>query len=260
MKKTLIALAVAASAVVSSSAMAWTQNGTGGSVDLGGTLTPVEKVTPWEVKVGAAVNDLNASLTQGTTKVVIPVTKAIPILGIRSAQPTFQGRSGISPQISYNDAVDLNSFNAGTTSLSMEVRNAQGDVIGSLTAPVFAGAETSQTTVDGSGNYSYSIYASEAGKGFFGGLAKNAPGVTTDVFAKLSAIDPEFVANYVDQGVSPFYDKVGQTEFGATTATYSAYYGSGIEQGQDITITLNQPVVSDAIVWNASLPVTVSYQ
>ncbi|HEI3186174.1 TPA: hypothetical protein SI321_005057, partial [Escherichia coli] len=52
MKKTLIALAVAASAAVSGSAMAWTANGTGGSVELGGTLNPVEKVTPWEVKVG----------------------------------------------------------------------------------------------------------------------------------------------------------------------------------------------------------------
>ncbi|ENK8257946.1 hypothetical protein AB4C84_004676, partial [Escherichia coli] len=47
MKKTLIALAVAASAAVSGSAMAWTANGTGGSVDLGGTLTPVTKATPW---------------------------------------------------------------------------------------------------------------------------------------------------------------------------------------------------------------------
>lgn len=37
MKKTLIALAVAASAVVSGSAMAWTGGGNGGSLELGGT-------------------------------------------------------------------------------------------------------------------------------------------------------------------------------------------------------------------------------
>ncbi|EOK2317588.1 hypothetical protein ACXAQL_004570 [Escherichia coli] len=64
MKKTFIALVVAASAAVSVSAMAagWEQNGSGGSVDMSGTLTPVEKVTPWEVKVGDAVTGLDAQI------------------------------------------------------------------------------------------------------------------------------------------------------------------------------------------------------
>lgn len=52
MKKTLIVLAVTASVMTSGSAMAWTLNGSGGSVELGGTLTPAEKVTLWEVKTG----------------------------------------------------------------------------------------------------------------------------------------------------------------------------------------------------------------
>ena len=39
MKKTLIALAVAASAVVSGSAMAWTNGNFNGSVDIGGSVT-----------------------------------------------------------------------------------------------------------------------------------------------------------------------------------------------------------------------------
>ncbi|EJN2318881.1 hypothetical protein NPL52_004738, partial [Escherichia coli] len=78
MKKTLIALAVAASAAVSGSAMAWTANGTGGSVDLGGTLTPVEKVTPWEVKVGDAVTGLDAQIQKGQKVVDVAVNKAIP--------------------------------------------------------------------------------------------------------------------------------------------------------------------------------------
>ena len=73
MKKTLIALAVAASAVVSGSAMAagWEQNGTGGSVDLGGTLTPVEKATPWEVKVGDAVTGLDGQIQKGDVALVV---------------------------------------------------------------------------------------------------------------------------------------------------------------------------------------------
>lgn len=49
MKKTLIALAVATSAAVSCSAMAWTTNGTGGTVDFGGHLAQLIKILP-EVK------------------------------------------------------------------------------------------------------------------------------------------------------------------------------------------------------------------
>ncbi|MWN89069.1 hypothetical protein GQN24_29560, partial [Escherichia coli] len=98
MKKTLIALAVAASAAVSGSAMAWTANGTGGSVDLGGTLTPVNVITPWEVKVGAAVNGLDASIRKGDTGADIPVKKAISVLGIRTIKSAvFTGQQGISP-------------------------------------------------------------------------------------------------------------------------------------------------------------------
>lgn len=101
MKKTLIALAVAASAAVSGSAMAWTANGTGNSVDLGGTLTPVEKVTPWEVKTGAAVTGLDAQVTQGQTMVDVAVKKAIPVLGIRTQEvgKSFPAQAGINPAI-----------------------------------------------------------------------------------------------------------------------------------------------------------------
>ncbi|MBJ4431454.1 hypothetical protein JGE53_19990 [Salmonella enterica subsp. enterica serovar Give] len=100
MKKTLIALAVAASAVVSGSAMAWTQTGTGGSLELGGTLTPQDKVTPWEVAVGAANTNLNTDIAKGERIVDIPVNKPIPVLGIRTISTTpFKGVNGISPQI-----------------------------------------------------------------------------------------------------------------------------------------------------------------
>ncbi|ECB6686849.1 hypothetical protein E0V17_24080, partial [Salmonella enterica subsp. enterica serovar Poona] len=84
MKKTLIALAVAASAVVSGSAMAWTVNGGGGSVEIGGSLTPVTKSTPWETAVGAAVTNLNGQVQKNDTKLEISVPNTLPILAIRS--------------------------------------------------------------------------------------------------------------------------------------------------------------------------------
>ena len=261
MKKTLIALAVAASAAVSGSAMAWTANGTGGSVSLGGTLTPADVITPWEVKVGAAVNGLNADIRKGDTKVDIPVKNAIPVLGIRTVEvgKPFQGQSGIAPQISYGAAVDLNAFKAGVTTVSMEVRDKQDRVIGGLVAPFFAGAEVSQR--NGSQDYKYFLYASAAGEAFFGGLPKGPDGATNDISTKLNAISSEFVANYTTQGVAEYKDTYGSTSFQDLNTTYSAYYGSGIRSGDTLAITLNQAASGDApIQWNASLPITISYQ
>lgn len=106
MKKTLIALAVAASAVVSGSAMAWTGGGNGGSLELGGTLAPQDKYIPWETSVGAAVSDLNAQIIKGEKAVSISHTSAIPVLGIRNVANGFTGLPLIDPQIDYKGAVD----------------------------------------------------------------------------------------------------------------------------------------------------------
>ncbi|HFW3714186.1 TPA: hypothetical protein ACIBKF_003441 [Salmonella enterica subsp. enterica serovar 6,7:y:-] len=264
MKKTLIALAVAASAAVSGSAMAWTANGTGGSVDLGGTLTPADVVTPWEIKTGGRIDGLDVSIRKGATVVDVPVNKAIPVLGIRTvANTAFEGTPGISPQINYGDAVDLDGFNAGVTTVSMEVRDEQGNVIGGLVAPFFAGAETSQKAIDASNvtpNYKYSLFSNKAGNAFFGGLPKSSDGAVTNVSTKVNAIDSQFTANYNTQGVEDYRMTYGQTSFSNNEIFYSAFYGSGLRSGDTIKISLSQPVGADAITWKASLPITVSYQ
>lgn len=74
MKKTLIALTVAVSAVASGSAMAsdWVPDGSGDPVELGGgTLAPAAKVIPWEVEVGDAVTGLDAPIQKGQQNVSI---------------------------------------------------------------------------------------------------------------------------------------------------------------------------------------------
>ncbi|MEC9880291.1 fimbrial protein [Escherichia ruysiae] len=258
MKKTLIALAVAASAAVSGSAMAWTANGTGGSVDLGGTLTPADVITPWEVKVGAAVNSLDADIRKGDTKVSIPVKKAIPVLGIRTVEvgKTFQGQPGISPQISYGNAVDVNAFENGRVPLTLEVKNA-GDVkIGTLTSTFASGSEASWSNHDSSGKFN--VFAAKPGDGFFGGLAKSADKISDSSWAIAASILDEFVANYNDQNAPLENNKT--EDFTKNSVKYSSFYGSGIQAGEEIKITLDQPAASDAIAWKASLPVTVSYQ
>ncbi|HHV8620481.1 TPA: hypothetical protein ACUP13_004881, partial [Escherichia coli] len=170
----------------------------------------------------------------------------------------FHGQPGIAPQINYGGAVNLDGFKAGLTTVSMDVRDEQGNIIGGLEAPFFAGAETSQR--NGSQDYKYFLYATEAGNAFFGGLAKNSAGATNDIYTKLKAISSEFVANYNTQGVEEYVDTYGRTTFGSTNVTYSAYYGSGIRSGDTIKITLNQGAGDNDITWRSSLPIIVSYQ
>ncbi|HAX3345012.1 TPA: hypothetical protein JWL09_005276 [Escherichia coli] len=259
MKKTLIALAVAASAAVSGSAMAWTQNGTGGSVDLGGTLTPVEKVTPWEVKVGAAVNDLDAQIQKGQKEVSIAVNKAIPVLGIRNASTNgFEGRQGIKPQIDYNGAIDLDGFSKGVTTLTLKVTDADGNKSGTLSAP-FSSAGASSWSGGGSVSGSKTLYSSASGDSFYGGLAKNRnQALLAGAVELIGALSSDFVGKWVVQGTK-WYD--GTETFADQGINYYGVYGSGIEQGKTIKITLDKAASGDdSIQWKASLPVTVSYQ
>ncbi|MEF6061304.1 hypothetical protein U9954_01880 [Escherichia coli] len=204
MKKTLIALAVAASAVVSCSAMAsgWGQNGNGTSVVIGGTLTPVAKVTPWEVKTGDAVTNLDAQVQKGQTSVTVNVNEAIPVLGIRNADVNgFTGGEGIKPQISYNNAVDINGFNNGVTTVTLSVRDVSGSAIGTMTAPFSAAALSSWLTSDGSETGSKALYAADNSDAFYGGLGENAAAVrNNEALGLISALSSDFVTKWKQQG------------------------------------------------------------
>ncbi|WP_396016558.1 hypothetical protein [Escherichia coli] len=266
MKKTLIALAVAASAAVSGSAMAagWEQNGTGGSVDLGGTLTPVEKEAVWEVKVGDGVNNLNASVEKGQSRVDIVAGESILALGIRTANnQAFDGQPSISPQINFNDAIDLNAFEGGVTTLTLEVKDETGiNKIGMLTAPFNTGAVGSVTGPNGLNIYSYMSAKNPNGvaRGFAGGLSADWNKVNKAPQTVLNALSTEIMANFDAQGMS-FSGNGLASDFATSGAKYSAAYGAGILAGDTITIALDQPVTGNAeIAWKATLPVTVSYQ
>lgn len=261
MKKTLIALAVAASAAVSGSAMAWTANGTGNSVELGGTLTPVAKVTPWEVKTGDAVTNLNADVQKGQKVVEVVVNKAIPVLGIRNANAAgFFGRTGIKPQISYNNAVDIDGFNNGVTTVALSVQDASGSTIGTMTAP-FSAAAVSSWSKESNGQGSKALYAAQGTDSFYGGLGKNSGAVRVGGALELiTALSSDFVAKWTQQG--NWVSAAGPEFFDDSEANFFGVYGAGIEQGKAITITLNDAVTNanDAqIQWKASLPVTVTY-
>ncbi|ELG0279979.1 hypothetical protein RNV24_003765 [Salmonella enterica] len=257
MKKTLIALAVAASAAVSGSAMAWTASGTGGDVNFGGTLTPSSKVTPWETRAGAGVMGLDAEVTQGQRLVQITTPHAVEILSIRTKDvEAFQGgvNPGINPQIDFHGAAG--DFNAGKSILSMEARNVEGVNIGSVTVAMSAGAMGSTSK-----GFKSDIFAPNVGDGFFGGVSTSREQAYTNIYA--FARDQGFsdvIAKFDTQGVVGLTSK-GIVNFNETSRKYSAFYIAAVASGEKFTVTLDNPVSGDGqIQWKASLPVTVSYQ
>ncbi|HIF2405432.1 TPA: hypothetical protein ACXZPS_004711 [Salmonella enterica] len=261
MKKTLIALTVAASAAVSGSAMAWTANGTGGSLELSGNLTPQDKITPWEVMVGTTVANLDALIQKGAVDTKVTATNPILVLGIRTqANTPFVGETGIAPQINYHGVVNIDKFNKGFAPVTLDIKDpTSGDKIGTMSASMFSGAEMSWKNING--GEKAVLYSSEEGKAFFGGLGKTNSSVANDPWSLVNALSAEVIAKYNDQGVPLTAGVYAQDNFNKPTVTYSAYYGAGFQPGSVMKITLDTPAAGDApIAWEASLPVTVSYQ
>ncbi|MGC7990767.1 hypothetical protein ACP3WT_24060, partial [Salmonella enterica] len=256
MKKTLIALAVAASAAVSGSAMAWDPSGTGGNVELGGTLTPQAKVTPWEVQTGAAVTNLDGFVQKGQQNVEVTVKNTIPVLGIRTIEKAaFQGKAGIAPKIDYHGAIDVSKFNSSRVPLTLNVNDSGNQKIGSLTVDM-----GSQAIASGKGSWTKKaiVFAGKGG-GFEGAVPVNTSGVLANQVI-VDSLFPGAMANFDAQGITISYDPMN-TNFANTAIKYSAAYGAGIEKGKIIKITLDKAASGDApIAWKASLPVTVSYQ
>ncbi|EID0396774.1 hypothetical protein LA211_003794 [Salmonella enterica] len=266
MKKTLVALALAAT-TVSGSAMAWTAGGAGGSLELGGTLTPENLPNPWEVLIGSAVTGLDADIKIGSKIVEIPVTSPVTVLGIRtvSNQP-FRGMSGITPQIDFKGAIDVTKYteaSKGTTPLTVKITDAGGMNIGVLNTVLSVAGLASYigTNVNG-GTISkqVSLYHYSVNGAFRGGvlIAEGIVNDTRDVKTLLNSINTDFLANYNSQGLREGF--VGNFDFQNSALNYSGVYGSGIEAGKTIRLTLDAPAASDAIVWKAALPITVSYQ
>ncbi|EFR2683615.1 fimbrial protein [Salmonella enterica] len=262
MKKTVIAAALA-STVFSGAAMAWTAAGTGGNIEMGGSIQITPYTTPWEVMVGAPATALNANITKGVKVVAIPVTKAIPVLGIRTVRASiFNGRPGIDPQINFNGAVKVDNFVNGTTTMNLPVVNADNPAtqIGTLETKFSAAALSSYVVTGNSGVYS--TFAASAGDAFWGGIAKqaNKVAVTYDAAREMiNSINPAYLTTFSFEG-TPVKQDPQIMKFISTTQGLSGAYGSGIQSGANIKLTLTAPAANDVIKWKASMPVTISYQ
>ncbi|EBS2390929.1 hypothetical protein DRT92_25015 [Salmonella enterica subsp. enterica serovar Newport] len=260
MKKTLIALAAAASAVVSGSAMAaWVDTGTGGVFKLEGTLTPKDRVTPWEANIFPALTALNANIGKGTKLVEIPFSKNVPVVSVRNREAAgFRGRDGSAAlvRISFGNAVNLNSVQSGRAPLQLRVVDAANSKeLGTLTAPLFVGGLSSW------GNYWKGLYASSDRDLFWGGLPLERASAAGAEFTlnMLTQMSPEITEKY-GQPNANFSPSYGTEDFGLADTIYKAVYGAGFLKDDRMAITLNAPLEGDAPVnWKAELPITISY-
>ena len=265
MKKTVVALAVAASAVLSGSAAAgWDIGGKGGAVNFGGTLCHEEKVdSPWAVYVGDGASDLNDMQSSDSGKTFMQsVSKPVPVLGLKvtTDTKTFKGGVGLSPQINYGGAIDTSRVNNGEFALELDVKNGEGYNVGKMYSVLFASAEAVSYLgkLIGSPKQHVGLYAERAGQGFFGGLPTEEGKVKNDQ-ASAESFFPGMLDSFWGQGRVPKI--MGSTDFAGSQTVYSAFYAAGIKSGSNITVVLDKPIRSgEQLKWTASMPITVSYQ
>lgn len=262
MKKTLIALAVMSTVLTSGSAMAWTANGTGGEVSIGGTLTP-DNSPVWEVLLGSGISALDAELGKGVKQVTVPVDSNVLVLGIRSVSKSgFKGATGITPVIEYTG---INSWDStGKGNIVLDIKDESGTKIGQLGAKLTPGGVLSYKLTQTSEAVEQNLASSNGDantSAFSGGFAP----AQTVPYSTLSAVKTfidslgnNISANYTDLGATIKSDAPTTMTLTSPNATYSAYYGSGMIAGDNITLTLDNELTS-TVSWTASMPVTVTY-
>ncbi|HBM7517742.1 fimbrial protein [Escherichia coli] len=284
MKKTLIALAVAASAV-SGMAHAWTNGDFNGSVDIGGSITADDYRQKWSWAVGSDINGFSnalTDLTEGGTKLTITVNGDKPIL-LGKTNEAFStpvaGGVGAIPQIAFTDyegaSVEIKSpegeINKGLAYLVLPMKNAEGTKVGSVKVNAsYAGVALG--SIKGIYANLFSVYGGAANRIFNGGIPANvaqaeltsgiAAAQRTALFgslskdeltAQLQAVEPAAAADVRDYGRS------SSTSMAASVnSATSAAYALGIANGQTIEATFDQAVTAST-QWSAPLNVAVTY-
>ncbi|HFU3051049.1 fimbrial protein [Escherichia coli] len=280
MKKTLIALAVAASAV-SGMAHAWESGDFNGTVDIGGSIDATNYRQKWEWEVGTGLNGFSntlSELTDNDTKLIITVTGNKPILLGRTKEAFSAPVEGVGaiPQIALTDYKGVpvefknpaGETNKGLAYLVLPMKNADGTEVGSLRVnATYAGV-----AADSEALVFASIFAVNTNHIFNGGMPKNVSGAEfnkgsdaaalTALFGSLSESDLLEQIRKVDPSVGSFSD------LGATVAAnmviadrskvVSAAYALGIADGQTIEATFNQAVTTST-QWSAPLNVAITY-
>ena len=288
MKKTLIALAVAASAV-SGMAHAWTNGDFNGSVDIGGNIVADNFSQKWSWAVGSSINSFSnklTDLTENGKKLTITVQGNKPIL-LGKTNEAFStpsaGGWGAIPQIAFTDyqgnAIQVNGIeqsNAGLGFLPVPMKNETGSAIGTAKVNItFAGiAGVGGDTPSARETGLRSLFANLNTTNIFAGgmptvtatKAEIQSGTTaanvTALFGSLSAADVLAQIQAVKPTVTdlPSHDRSGAENMQYSNGNVvSAAYALGIADGQTIEATFDHAVTANTR-WSAPLNVAVTYK
>ncbi|EFJ8421406.1 fimbrial protein [Escherichia coli] len=284
MKKTLLALAMAASAV-SGMAHAWTNGEFNGSVNIGGNINADDYRQKWSWAVGGGLDGFTnalSNMTDGKTKLVITVNDNKPILLGKTneafATPLADGMGAI-PQITFTDynghAVNLLNpdgvTNQGLAYFVLPMKDASGAEVGSVKVNAsYAGAAGMGGTTGSSGSIE-SLFSSASNQIFYGGFPTNvksaellsgvAAAARTSLFGSLSENDMLGQVASVNSNIASFTNATAShnENMNYTDGTVvSAAYSLGIASGQTIEATFHQPV-SASTQWSAPLNVAITY-
>ncbi|EGO3302126.1 hypothetical protein ACE6ZO_004620 [Salmonella enterica] len=245
---------------------AWVPGGTGGNVDMGGSITPSGPKNPWEVEVGDAVTGLDMVLPESGTVVRHRLKQTLPVLGIRTTTgltETFGGETagGIAPQITFSGVLP-GAREKGRLPLELEVTRAEDNshVLGMLRLNLLTGAEVSQNNPVTNEGRRYSVWASQQGEAFYGGTARTPDEAVDDALAQVGDIFPVYRARYNDQGLLPPRGAKQSVEFRNAAMRYSGFYAAGLVQGDELILRAENELPSSGVAWKASLNVAVEYR
>ncbi|EGK5018236.1 TPA: F4 (K88) fimbria major subunit/adhesin FaeG [Escherichia coli] len=282
MKKTLIALAIAASAA-SGMAHAWMTGDFNGSVDIGGSITADDYRQKWEWKVGTGLNGFGNvlnDLTNGGTKLTITVTGNKPILLGRTkeafATPVTGGVDGI-PHIAFTDYEgasvvlrnpDGETNKKGLAYFVLPMKNAEGTKVGSVKVNASYAGVLGRGGVTSADGELLSLFADGLSSIFYGGLprgselsAGSAAAERTKLFGSLSRNDILGQIQRVNANITSLVDVAGSYRENMEYTdgnVVSAAYALGIANGQTIEATFNQAVTTST-QWSAPLNVAITY-
>ncbi|HIC8368269.1 TPA: fimbrial protein [Escherichia coli] len=291
MKKTLIALAVAASAV-SGMAHAWTNGDFNGSVDIGGHITANDYRQKWSWAVGSNINGFNNALTDLTekgTKLTITVNGDKPILLGKTNEafstPT-EGLGGI-PMISLTDYENKpvtvlaaeDDYRSPDIFFDLAMKNDAGVKIGTArvhaqAAGVAVRAYGASSSVKPNQAESYSLGFNAGGASAYkGGLPENigsggslsdadlASGIITkfgslstdELFQQAKKVYP-VLTDYAHGIQKKYLDLVSAD----SSRVHASSYAMGIANGQTIEATFDKAVTAST-QWSAPLNIAIIY-
>ena len=286
MKKTLIALAVAASAAVSGSAMAalgeWQEGNNGGNVNIGGIVN-VSNLPVWLVATGSGFSGFtnNATdLTGGNKLLTVNAPEAIPVVAIKSkdAYDALEYSKGTMPSVTLSGgdgvAITRTNWSGGTFDFSVPVY-VNGAVAGSATfvqaspAGLMYGANVNGTSgvslvVSDNDNNPKSLYAGLVGGSEQASLLSVTEGMMSslgfsDLITETKAKAGSF-SSWSDNGwMMSLTPANAVSKFNAEgMAKAATAFAFGIKQNGAIKLTFSNAITSTT-QWNIPLNVSVVY-